>query len=400
MVHLRVVPVANIHRPVRPGLDVHRAKPAVAGLDRVTGVLRLERRSDRSAVAHHHPTLNRLHPENPPEKSFGQTNPLVDDEVVREARHLVVWHGVEITKRIRVAQRPVLAESLPQVAALHVVKPPGVAAVVSGVDPTLCIELHAEGVAAALREHLISTCLRVIPPDVLAHGKNLILIETGPGHLGRHRAALRRVEPAVRPPAQAIDHRVRVLQPESGQVHNRIAVRNVVSVFVRIKKQIRRIQHPDPATAVSQRGRDVKAVDEGFVPVKHAIAVGVLVDGNLVASANVVGRRRRHLVVDRTPVVVATGHPETSRVRVLLILHNPHAAPLVEVQENRLLNQRLGEELIQLEVIEHLKLLERFSRRMRPGQRLAKRNQTGKGQQRFFHRNGRKPVEYRRIPAG
>ena len=311
-----------------------------------------------------------------------------------------MWHRIKVTKRIRVAQRPVLAEALPQVAALHVVKPTGVTTVVSGVDPPLRIELHAEGVAAALREHLIAACLRVVPPDVLAHGKNLILVKTGSGHLGCHRAALRRVEPAVRPPAQAVDHRVRVLQPEPGQVHNRVAVRNVVPVFVRIKKKVRRIQHPDPAAAVSQRGRNVQPVDEGLVPVKHAIAVGVLVDGDLVASANVVGWRRRHLVVDRTPIIVAAGHPETGRVRVLLILHDPHAAPLVEVQKNRLFDQRLGEELIQLEVIEHLKLLERFSRRMRPGQRLAKRNQTGKRQQRFFHRNGRKPVEYRRIPAG
>ena len=51
------------------------------------------------------------------QKSFGQTNPLVDNKVVREARHLVVWHRIKVTKRIRVAQRPVLAEALPQVAA-------------------------------------------------------------------------------------------------------------------------------------------------------------------------------------------------------------------------------------------------------------------------------------------
>ena len=241
MIYLRIVPVANVHRSVRPGLDVHRTKPAITGLYRVAGVLRLERRADRGAVAHHHPALDRLHPEYPPQKSFGQTNPLVDNKVVREARHLVVWHRIKVTKRIRVAQRPVLAEALPQVAALHVVKPPGVTTVVSGVDPPLRIELHAEGVAAALREHLIAACLRVVPPDVLAHGKNLILVKTGSGHLGCHRAALRRVEPAVRSPAQAVDHRVRVLQPKPSQVHNRIAVGNVIPVFVSIKKQVRRI---------------------------------------------------------------------------------------------------------------------------------------------------------------
>ncbi|MBO61565.1 MAG: hypothetical protein CMO63_06305, partial [Verrucomicrobiales bacterium] len=69
----------------------------------------------------------------------------------------------------------------------------------------------------------------------------------------------------------------------------------------------------------------------------------------------------------------------------------PHAAALVEVQKNRLFDQRLGEELVDLEIIKHLELSERFAWGERPGQRLAKRNQTGDGQQWLFHQKGRTP---------
>ena len=109
------------------------------------------------------------------------------------------------------------------------------------------------------------------------------------------------------------------------------------------------------------------------MPVQNTVAIGILVDGDLVAATNVVWRRERHPVVDGAPVIVTAGHLQTGRVRVLLVLHHPHSATLVEVQEHRLLHQRLRQQLIDHQVVEHFKLLERLSSRKLPALRLAKR---------------------------
>ena len=252
VVHLIVVPVAHVNRAVRPGLDVHRTEPTIAALDRMPRVERLERRSNRRAVAHHHTALYRLHAEDFTEILPGQPGALVHDEVVCKARHLVVRHRVEVTKRIRIAQRSVLGEALTQIATLHVVEASRVAAVVPGEHPPLRVKLHAKRIAAALGKHLVTARAGMITPDVLAHGKNLVFIETRPPHLRRHRAALRAVKPPVRPPSQAVHHRMRILKPETGEVHHRGAVRNVVPVFVRIKKQVRRIEYPHAATPMGE----------------------------------------------------------------------------------------------------------------------------------------------------
>ena len=60
-----------------------------------------------------------------------------------------------------------LAEAFLVVAALHVVKAAGVAAVVAGVDAALGVDFHAEGVAAPFGEDFIFLLLGVIPPDEL-----------------------------------------------------------------------------------------------------------------------------------------------------------------------------------------------------------------------------------------
>ena len=181
---------------------------------------------------------------------------------------------------------------------------------------------------------------------------------------------------------------MRVLQPEAGEMHHRVAVRDVVAVFVRIKKQVRRIEHPHTAAPVRERSDDVESIDKRLVPIQNPVAIGVFVDGDLVAPADVVGRRGRHLVVNGAPIIIAAGHLQPGRVRVLLILHHPHPAALVEVHKQRLLHQRLRQQLINHQAVEHRELLERLSGRNWPRLRLAKRNRTGQTnglQKKRFH---------------
>ena len=99
-----------------------------------------------------------------------------------------------------------LGEALAQVTPLHVVEAPRITAVVPGEQPALRVELHPKRVAAALGEDLVAARPGMVTPNVLPHRWNLFFIETGPTHFRGNRAALRGVEPAVRPPAQAVHH--------------------------------------------------------------------------------------------------------------------------------------------------------------------------------------------------
>ena len=80
------------------------------GGDRTRQVPGPERRAVPRYLALNDLALHRLHAEQLARVPAGQGTALVDDEVVREARHLVVLHGREVTKGVGVRQRAVLAE--------------------------------------------------------------------------------------------------------------------------------------------------------------------------------------------------------------------------------------------------------------------------------------------------
>ena len=63
-----------------------------------------------------------------------------------------------------------------------------------------------------------------------------------------------------------------------------------------------------------------------LVPVEDAVAVGILVDRDLVLAAEVVGRRRRDLVVDGAPDSVVADHLQAGRIRDIAGTEPPRAA--------------------------------------------------------------------------
>ena len=67
----------------------------------------------------------------------------------------------------------------------------------------------------------------------------------------------------------------------------------------------------------------------------------------------------------------------------MLILHHPHSATLVKVKKHRLFNQRLYQQLVDLQAVKHLKLFERLHRRNWPRLRLAKRKRSNQNQAKF-----------------
>jgi hypothetical protein len=99
--------------------------------------------------------------------------------------------------------------------------------------------------------------------------------------------------------------------------------------------------------------------------VETAVAVGVFVDGDLVGPAHVIRRGDRHLVVHGPPPFVFADEFQPGRIGILQILHDPHPPALVEVQEDRLFDLRLGEHQFELKIIGHLEPGGRFGRRQR-----------------------------------
>ena len=89
--------------------------------------------------------------------------------------------------------------------------------------------------------------------------------------------------------------------------------------------------------------------------IKSTVAIGVLMDGDLVLSAKRRTWQMRggwwHAIVDNPPDLVATHLTNTGGIRILDVLYDPEPSALVEAEVERLLNDRLGESQIDLEII-------------------------------------------------
>src|SRR6185436_9066664 len=147
----------------------------------------------------------------------------------------------------------------------------------------------------------------MIAPNQLAHRvEKRFLVDARPNHVAGDRAPLRSVKPAVWSPTKTVCDGVRVLETEASEMHFGIAVGNVIVIPVRIKEQVRRVHYPDTAAAAANRRANIQAFDKSFMRVENAVAVGVLVDRDLVGANEMMRRWRRHLVVDGAPEIVAT----------------------------------------------------------------------------------------------
>src|SRR5439155_14615752 len=123
---------------------------------------------------------------------------LVDDAADGDmaAVKILVRHVLEVTVGVRVVQRAVLLKPLDVITALDLVEH-RVAAPVGGRDSVAVrVEVEAPGVAAALREQLEFLRDRMIAPNAL--------LKLDTANLGRHRAALRPIKPAVRSPLERV----------------------------------------------------------------------------------------------------------------------------------------------------------------------------------------------------
>ena len=85
---------------------------------------------------------------------------------------------------------------------------------------------------------------------------------------------------------------------------------------------------------------DVQAGDDVVVRLERSIAVLVLEHRDLVGAAHMLRRRGWHPVVPGAEVLVVRGNGESGGKRILQVLHDPEASPIVEVQIDRLPDHR------------------------------------------------------------
>ena len=324
MAQATVVPVGEIHRAIGAGFGVNDAEPSVVGGDHRRRVDGSEGGGVRINFTRLH-AIDQRHAGDDVPLIIGQSATFVNDSRLREAWLVtLVRHVLIKPKRIRIDQRPVLAPVLDETAALRIMHAARVAVVGAGEGAAVAVEIEAIRIAAAFGEDLKAFGRWMIAPNRLAEKFDAL-------NLSCACAAVRAVNPAVRSPAQAIRARVSVLQSKAGEMHRGVAIGNVVAILVRIKKQVRRHQHPCSTTTGDYAARHVQAVEESLVLGENAIAVGVLVDSNLVLATKMVGRGRRHLIKYCTQVLVVLQNLDTCWKGILQILSHPHSPAFIKI---------------------------------------------------------------------
>ena len=340
-----VVPVGDVEGAVGTERHVAGGEPGVVGpqdVRRLAGPEGGTQRRDLVAADRVTEQVGRDVPAAPPGRpGVG----LVEEAAGRDVAPVqaVVPDVVEVSIRVRVVKRPVLAERLPVVASLDAVEHHEPAHVGAGEEPAVRVEVQAPHVAAALAEELEAPGTGVIAPDAL-----LELDAADPGRDGR---PLQAVEPAVRAPGERVGHRVGVFHAEAGEQHLGVAVGTVVAVAVGIEQQVRGLEDEHAPMAECQPAGQVQPGQEVVGPVGPAVAVGVLEDRHPVGPSRPARGRLGHLVVDRPRVPVHLHPLQPRRVGILEILDHPEPAPVVELDRHGLPDHRLGREEPDLQAV-------------------------------------------------
>ena len=158
---------------------------------------------------------------------------------------------------------------------------------------------------------------------------------------------------------------MRVLQAEAGKVDLGLLDGFVGAVRVGIEEQIRRIEHPHAATTWQGGRGDVEPVHERRHLAERPVALHVFVNGDPIAAAEVIRRRRRHFVELRADVAVVGHDFQPGGEGVLQILHHPHPAALVEGEVERLFDFRLGGDEVHLQAGVRAEMFDRLGGRQR-----------------------------------
>ncbi len=330
---VRIVPVEDVQRAVRTDLHAEADPLGVVGQQEVIAVVRGEPRSLPDEHIRQHGMLVDVGHEDPALLRWGEGIGLVDAGAAVRGPVAMIGDRLDVGVDVRVEVLP----ALPVIDAArdHVPEVRDHA----GADQQLPlgVVVDAPGIAEAVRHDLEDVLRRMVAPDAAIEvhtlaleqvlRKRLLVAVDAPlalrlPDLRRGGIPLQPVEPAVRPPVQAVDGLVAVADPPAGEPHfDRRQVRPVVAVAVRHEQQVRRGADEDAVEADRQRRREHDAFHEHLAAVGHAVAVGVLEDQDAAGAG-----------------VGEAVHPRL----VVAVLGHPQAAAIVPAERHRLRDGGLG----------------------------------------------------------
>ena len=132
-------------------------------------------------------------------------------------------------------------------------------------------------------------------------------------------------EPAVRPQGQRVRNRMRAFRSKSRQQNLRIRIRNVVAVFVGIKKKIGKLQNENSAVTKRQTAREIQSADKilGASSAPHFIEV--LQNGDAIGAFRSAWQWFGNFVVTFPREPIHLRAIQSRRIWVLQILNDPEA---------------------------------------------------------------------------
>src|SRR5436305_14988022 len=92
MAELPIVPIANVNSAIRPGLDIHRAKPAVSACNHVAKVFGPKRGLVRNDFAPHNAALERFDPKKLSVVTLRQRPSIINQKIMGEALRAIGGH--------------------------------------------------------------------------------------------------------------------------------------------------------------------------------------------------------------------------------------------------------------------------------------------------------------------
>ena len=167
------------------------------------------------------------------------------------------------------------------------------------------IPIVSPRIGGAMANDLKGFARGMIAPDAALHMRAFGLGCAGPTDLGAGAEdAVPAVEPAVGPPAQAVDDVVpHLVGVEAVEDDFRFAVGFVVAIFISEEKNVRRARGPHAAAAQLDAGQLAGAVPENLSLVEYTVVVGVLQNDDAILELE---------LEVRWPfsIGVALGHPQ------------------------------------------------------------------------------------------
>src|SRR5205807_1347664 len=108
-----------------------------------------------------------------------------------------------------------------------------------------------------------------------------------------------------------------------------ITIGNVITITVRIKEQVRDLEHKDAAVPEGNARRQVEIFHKISCGRAWTVALGVQEDGDSVCALGPTRRRLRNAVINRARIAIDLYAFEPGRVWILEILNDPEAAAIV-----------------------------------------------------------------------